>query len=58
MEPIWVTKAHSEAINNLDYSFEENLVITCSHDRKVKIWNALTGEYLETLQQNLERAEP
>jgi WD40 repeat protein len=33
-------------------------VLTCSFDKKVKIWDMDSGKFLECLQQNEERAEP
>jgi hypothetical protein len=35
-----------------------NLVMTSSFDRKVKIWRAETGEYLDSLQQNYNKTVP
>jgi hypothetical protein len=32
--------------------------VTTSFDKKVKIWDAKTGEYLDSLQQNYNKVEP
>lgn len=36
----------------MEYIEEELLIVTTSFDKKVKIWDAKTGEYLDSLQQN------
>lgn len=43
MEPLWVSKAHSEEIRSLDYSVEFQLLTTSSADKKLKIWSTETG---------------
>lgn len=34
------------------------MIVTSSYDKKVKIWKATTGEYLDSLQQNYSKREP
>jgi hypothetical protein len=55
---VWHIKAHQELIRSLQYIPGEHLLITTSSDKKVKVWNSSTGEYLVSLQQNYTKAEP
>ena len=32
--------------------------MTSSYDKKVKIWNASSGDYIDSLQQNYNKVEP
>lgn len=51
-------KAHQEVVKSMEYIEEELLIVTTSFDKKVKIWDAKTGEYLDSLQQNYNKNEP
>jgi WD40 repeat protein len=55
---VWHTKAHRELIKSLQYIPEEQLLITTSSDKKVKIWDPSNGCYLDSLQQNYTKTEP
>ena len=54
----WQVKAHTQTIRVLEYIEEANILMTSSFDKKVKIWDANTGEYLDSLQQNYNKAPP
>lgn len=41
----------------MEYISEEELIVTTSFDKKVKIWDAKTGDYLDSLQQNYNKNE-
>jgi WD40 repeat protein len=49
VDAIWSVKAHDEQISSLDIDEKNNLVITCSYDKTVKIFNCITGEFIELL---------
>jgi len=36
----------------MEYVPSEELLVTASYDRTVKIWRATTGEFVDSLQQN------
>ena len=55
---LWATKAHNDPIKSLEYSEVENLLFTSALDKKVKIWNAETGKYIDALQQKYDGMEP
>ena len=55
---MWQIKAHQEVIKSLEYIEEEKLLITTSFDKKVKIWSAESGVFLDSLQQNYNKSEP
>lgn len=55
---IWVSKAHNETLRAMEYVAAENLIFTSALDKKVKIWNAETGQYIDSLQQIYSRSEP
>ena len=49
---LWWTEGHKEAIKHIHYSnIEPNLIITTSHDLKVKLFLADTGVYIDELKQ-------
>lgn len=49
---IWYIEAHKESIKHLHYvSVNPNIIISTSHDLKVKIFKADTGEYIDELKQ-------
>ena len=58
MEPLWVTKAHNEAIKGLEYVVEEDILITSGMDKRVRIFNASTGKFIDSLQQNYNKSNP
>jgi len=37
-EPIYVLEAHSEPITKMEWIEEKQILITCSKDKSVKIW--------------------
>lgn len=52
IEKLWTVKVHLEPIKSIEYIESEQLIITTSFDKRVKIWNSLTGQYIDSLQQN------
>ena len=54
---VWQIKAHQQVIKSMEYIEQEDLLVTTSFDKKVKIWNAKTGDYLDSLQQNYNKIE-
>ncbi len=50
---MWHTKdAHKEAIKHIHFSnIEPNIIITTSHDLKVKLFNAESGKFIDELKQ-------
>ena len=54
----WTTKAHAEAVKSIEYVTEEDLIFSTGLDRKVKVWNAKNGEYIDSLQQKYDKEEP
>jgi len=55
---LWATKAHNDPIKSLEYSDVENLLFTSALDKKVKIWNAHNGKFIDSLQQRYDGIEP
>jgi WD40 repeat protein len=51
-------KAHTETVKVLEFIEEESILMTSSFDRRVNIWNAITGEYIDSLQQNYNKTPP
>lgn len=58
LEPIWVTKAHNEAVMGLEYVVEEDILITSGMDKRVRIFHASTGKFIDSLQQNYNKSDP
>jgi hypothetical protein len=54
----WQVKTNHEAIKVVNFVSEENLLYTSSYDKKVKLWNASNGQYIDSLQQNYNKAPP
>ncbi|CAD8044697.1 unnamed protein product [Paramecium primaurelia] len=54
----WITRAHYEVIKSLEYVEKENFLITTAFDKKVKLWDAETGKFIDSFQQNYDRKEP
>lgn len=54
----WQVKAHSETVKVLEFIEEESILMTSSFDKRVNIWNALTGESIDSLQQNYNKGAP
>ena len=54
----WQVKTNHEVIKHLQFVPEENILCTCSFDKKVKLWDAKTGEYIDSLQQNYNKSVP
>ena len=55
---LWSFKAHNEQIKSLEYILKENILITTAYDKKVKLWDSVTGDYVDSFQQNYDRKEP
>lgn len=53
-EIIWEKKkpVSSEQVKSFSYTHEENLIFTTAEDRKVIIWDASNGNFIESLKQN------
>lgn len=51
-------KAHTETVKVLEYIEEEDILVTASFDKKVKIWHAQSGDYIDSLQQNYNKSIP
>ncbi len=54
----WQTRTNHETIKLIQFIQEENIIITCSYDKKVKFWNAQNGDYVDSLQQNYNKSVP
>ena len=54
----WQIKAHTQTIKVLEYIEEADIIMTSSFDKRVKIWHSTTGQYLDSLQQNYNKAPP
>jgi len=48
MIPIWYTRAHYDIIKSLEYVASEHILITTAFDKKVKIWDSLTGKPVDS----------
>jgi hypothetical protein len=48
---VWEKKkpVSAEQVKSFSYTPIENLIFTTAEDRKVLIWDALTGNYIESL---------
>ncbi len=55
---LWVMRAHMEPIRAIEYVEGEELLLTSGLDKKVKLWDARTGKYLESLQMKYDKFEP
>ncbi len=55
---LWISKAHQEPIRAIEYVEEEDLIFTSGMDKRVKMWNSLTGKFVESLQQKYDKFEP
>ena len=58
MEPLWVSKAHNEPIKGLEYVPEEDVLITSGMDKRVRIFQASNGKFIDSLQQNYNKSDP
>ncbi|CAD8133059.1 unnamed protein product [Paramecium octaurelia] len=54
----WIIRAHYEVIKSLEYVEKEDFLITTAFDKKVKLWDAETGKFIDSFQQNYDRKEP
>lgn len=54
----WQVKAHNETVKVLEFIEEESILMTASFDKRVNIWNAITGEFIDSLQQNYNKGTP
>jgi len=43
-------KAHYEIIKSMEYVHDEHLILTTSFDKKVKIWDADSGKFIDSFQ--------
>jgi len=49
---LWYTDGHKEAIKHMSYTgIEPNLIISTSHDLKVKLFMAENGTFIDELKQ-------
>jgi len=55
---LWAIKAHAEAVKSIEYVDIEELIFSTGLDKKVKIWDATNGEYVDSLQQKYDKADP
>lgn len=55
---LWQTKTNHEIVKLVKFIEKENVLCTCSFDKKVKLWQAGTGEYIDALQQNYNKVVP
>ena len=55
---LWSTKAHSDPIKALEYAEAEGIIFTSALDKKVKVWSAANGKYIDALQQKYDGVEP
>lgn len=55
---IFSIKTHNEQVKSLEYVEEESLLITTAFDKKVKLWSSLTGQYIDSFQQNYDKKDP
>lgn len=49
---LWVTRAHDDSIQSMEYIQSEKLIVTTCMDKTVKIFNSEDGEYIESLKQH------
>ena len=54
----WSVKAHSESIRSVDFLSEESLLATSSYDKRVKLWQADNGGFVDQLEQNFLKKDP
>ena len=52
LEMVWCCRTHTEPVKFVEYVPREELLVTTSYDRTVKVWKAATGEFVDSLQQN------
>ena len=55
---VFSVKTHTEQVKSLEYLQEECLLITTAFDKKVKLWEADTGKYIDSFQQNYDKKDP
>ena len=55
---LWSTKAHGDPIKALEYAEAQGIILTSALDKKVKIWSAMNGKYIDALQQKYDGIEP
>lgn len=55
LERDWVVRTHNEPVKSMQFIEAENILATTAFDKRVKLWKAETGEYIDSLQQNYER---
>lgn len=58
LEMMWCVRTHTEPVKFMEYVPSEELLVTTSYDKMVKIWKATTGEFVDSLQQNYDNQEP
>ena len=54
----WQVKTNHEMIKLVEFIPQENILCTSSFDKKIKIWNAQTGQYIDSFQQNYKKCVP
>jgi len=55
---IFSVKTHTEQVKSLEYLVDESLIITTAFDKKVKLWEAENGKYIDSFQQNYDKKDP
>lgn len=55
---MWTTKAHMEPIRALEFVEGEDMIFTSGMDKRVKIWNSMTGKFIDALQQKYDKFDP
>ena len=55
---VFAVKTHNEQVKSLEYLQDESLLITTAFDKKVKLWEAETGKYIDSFQQNYDKKDP
>ena len=55
---IFSVKTHTEQVKSLEYLSDESLLLTTAYDKKVKLWEAENGKYIDSFQQNYDKKDP
>ena len=50
LKEVWSVKLGNDQLKSLEYVEHEEILLTTSHDKKVKIWSAEDGSYSDCLQ--------